>query len=495
MLVNFFQTSVWPIRLTEYHTALQSYFLLPFLLVIRNPVAAVRIAALTFAIAAILATYFCVREFVGRTGAFLAALFLAANPFFLYQSRIGIMPGVVMLAFSTTALWCLLRWYRTGGPRYLMAASLLLGVGSCVRIWFFWLPAALLVAAAVYRKELKPRLHAAEFWAGALGFAAGSAFRWLPESLDGFRTISYIASHFPRTGYADNLAVAANISTRLKQFAQTLAGIMTDPVGVMPQPEVHVYGLGVKAHSLAFLTAATLLLAGRKRTEPVSDIAVKGRFFILLLLLMLSFSIYTLSCYRQDHLLLLLPLPQIILALGVLRGYELLTAPAGVWPRLAGAVSLGVLAVSLLGHLVAACQLERRMGRVGGEDRMSDAVYEVGDWLERGGWNAPKFYDWGPQDTIRLISRGKIQPMSCFSQFIPAMRADSPLNCLEGEPIYIFVAPDSDSNYPRVAQVLRKRGQELIVEKNFYRRDGSVAYIAYRRQPLAKRRTPRPKGP
>ena len=485
----------WPLLLTDYHTALQSYLLAPFFLLIREPAVALRAAEVCFGAAVLLAAYFCVREFFNKTVAFLTVLFLAGNPAFFYMSRIGVMMGSVMSAFSMTALGLLHLWHRKGGDRRLLAAAFLLGVGSCVKIWFFWLPAALLVLGALHWKELRPRLGRRALCGGALLFALGSSFRWLPEALDGHRTAAYISSHFLRTGLADNLSVFDNLQKRWGDFMNILGGVVLDPEGMVPPDSpLADYRFPFRWSFLVLLSAAVLLFLRRESRELGRAHFTRARFFSILILAMFSFSLYTVSVFRQDHLLILFPFPQILLALAAFSGFHVLASPKGgrrTADAIAAAVFLGLLSVSLLSNLLIFYESESALERTGGEAEMSDATFAMTAWLEANGLTQPKFYLMRIDSTVRLLSRRRISPRLCGDEAFATGKTRGWFfpTCLDGgDNIFIFAAPSLstynwDYNYPWVARLVRERGGRLALRKIFFRRNGAAAFLAYARQP------------
>jgi len=206
---------------------------------------------------------------------------------------------------------------------------------------------------------------------------------------------------------------------------------------------------------------------------------------MVLLLVMFACSIYAPIGLRQDHLFFLLPIPQILLALAAFCGYHVLASPKTSWPRLvdaaAGAIFLSLLAAALLWHVFIIYRTEDRLRRTGGEGFLSDATFALSGWLEQHSITHPKVCDWGIHDPVQFLSKGRIRPKKCWRIL---GRDNFITNCLDGDNIYLFMAPDEVVNYPWASEIIRERGERLTAKKTFYRRDGAVAFVAYARQPL-----------
>lgn len=149
-----------------------------------------------FGLAACYAVYGLARELAGRHAGLAAAAILAAAPVFADQIG-GVSIDLVFAAFTTTALWMLLRWHRDLDLMALCAAGMLAGASCGIRHTGF-LVAALLLAGVRLATPRAARLPALGVYVVALllsaapwllrtALATGNPFfpffhEWFPES-------------------------------------------------------------------------------------------------------------------------------------------------------------------------------------------------------------------------------------------------------------------------------------------------------------------------
>ncbi len=471
----------WPTGL-NYHAALQSYLLLPFLAAIHPAAAALRSAEVFAGLIVLWTAWACAREYFGRLAAILAVGLLVANPGFMFLSRISVPHAGIMAGAALAVLVCVSRWLREGRDRWLFAACLLCGAGLSLRLWFAWFIAGLAVglaaaASAAARRWRRPRALRRTILA-ALCLAAGLAPMILKE-LTGSATETFgaIAQNLPVTRCCniDNLAVERNLEESLGHFDALLAGRLEDCFPpYAPRPSGRLERAFERAQLLLLAAAGMLILALKSGENPPLGVLAVLTFFATL-----GCSVFTISDLRQDHLYLLLPLAEVLL--GAAASFAVQRAATG---RLRGLWALALLPVALSASFqaVRTFRLERFLDRTGGVASFSDASFSLAHWLEAGGISAPKFCDWGLHDTILFLSAGRVQPLACW-RMPPGSGTDSfaafRRRCLGGENVYVFIDPARSPNFQSLSTELAARGRRLIERKQFLTRDGRTAFGVY----------------
>jgi len=130
----------------------------------------------------------------------------------------------------------------------------------------------------------------------------------------------------------------------------------------------------------------------------------------VLLAVIVAESAVTVSGIWATHLYILYPLPQMVVALGIVLAAEAL----GRRPWQQWAVIGVVLAVGMLANLRTDMAYHAAVERSGGLSRFSDAVYKLAGWLDA--QNAPTVYalDWGIAKNVYVLTQGRVSPIEVF---------------------------------------------------------------------------------
>lgn len=208
--------------------------------------------------------------------------------------------------------------------------------------------------------------------------------------------------------------------------------------------------------------------------------------------LVVAQSTVTVSGLWSTHLLILLPLPQIVIAAFAV----MLTRRWSVWlAKRADArilLNLRVLPALLIVGAIIYLDLgvdysyHRDLTATGGGSTFSDAIYSLVDYLEERDQKVIAM-DWGFRRPVQLLTEGRIDPVEAYGlEEPPQERFYVALRQMLAEPgnIYLFHPrePRSASAYPRHEQFfaeVKAAGKEAVLEKTFYHRDGVPVYEVY----------------
>jgi hypothetical protein len=199
-------------------------------------------------------------------------------------------------------------------------------------------------------------------------------------------------------------------------------------------------------------------------------------------------SVITVSGLWSTHLLVLLPLPQILIAAFALRVGRLLAARvSGVWrqtTRLAPAVLLvgGIVIFDLL----VAYSYHHDMARTGGRSTFSDAIYSLADYLDmRPGTAQVVALDWGMKRPVQFLTHDRVNPLDAYGyETEPSPDTVEGIRRLVSQPgnVYLVRTEEAGVAYPRFdifSQAARNAGKSAQLERVFYQRDGFPVYEVY----------------
>ena len=254
---------------------------------------------------------------------------------------------------------------------------------------------------------------------------------------------------------------------------------------------------------------ALLLLLGWSRPAHRWQRPLVATLGFIAAILVQSFS--TLSGLWVTHLLVILPLPQILIGAGLMMLWRVMLAAlvgrrGAALPRparianLARQMSLALvptlllLAALLVGELRTVADYHADLARTGGSSAFSDAIYDLSDYVNaQPADRAIVAGEWGIRRQIQILSQGRVNPPEIFQYdsspdpppaFYQALTDTLRLN----NPLYLFTArdlgPDHRSigpydRFPAFQAALAAQGLEPVMEHQSVTRFGEPVYRAY----------------
>jgi hypothetical protein len=427
-----------PLMVMDYIGSANTYAALPFLALLGVNVTAMRLVPILFATITLVLTWALARALYGRVAGPVALFSLAAGVSFVFWSRQGIFVTNLTAMLFVAALCCGWSWWRRRRRRDLYALAFLCGLGLYTKFIFLWAVGAMAGAAlllgshrlvATYREMRSPgRLRSAGISAGF--FVAGLSPLLLYNVLTG-GTARVVATNLHSSYYGvDNLAVLANLLTRISQLLDVLRGGQLWYLGEVFENRLAPMALGLV---LALALSAALW---RRRSMPGGWRRLLLPYVMIGIILLES--CFTVSALWHTHFAILLPLPALGLAASVgtlaaassrracgsaaqaashtLAASDPGTSAAGrvdrvPWLALAGLV---LVLASLATDVRTDLQYHAVLTTSGGYAAHSDASYRL---AERLGSYAPApvvAMDWGIGAQVQFLTLGRVAPREIF---------------------------------------------------------------------------------
>ncbi|MDD4909420.1 MAG: glycosyltransferase family 39 protein [Candidatus Omnitrophica bacterium] len=473
-----------PLMMSDNHSALTAYLLIPFLQVFGARAYSLRLLTIFVGSLTLLAVYLFTKELFDRKSAILSMFLLVINFAFLVDTKMGIVHGSMMQAAMMFALLCLLRWYRSGRLPYFFTAMFLLGIGISIKLWFIWFVLSLFICALIFRHALlamiggdKRRYISMLF--GPLFFGCGALLILLYNIGTGCSTLRYIFNnaHFTIDG-ADNFAYFGNLALRSTHLLDYIKGVTP-------------WGSSYSGYSPIFflLSVAWLLylLAARR-----SGLFPKNRVLFLLILTLSIFlqSPFTMTTLKATHIFLLFPLLQIISGVAFIEAVFYFRKNAKLV-----FICVIILFVSVFVEAKKTINGYLYFQRTGGEGLLSDSINSLSGWLmERKGGNII-ILDWGISDSLYFLTRGEMEnrvyDLAAYCSGIPTDagngRQEEFMGMLssrlrERDSLYVCFYPNYEQGnrcWDIFRQLIKESDLSLSEEKRFYQRDGRVAYAVF----------------
>lgn len=405
-----------PLMVMDYVGTVNTYLAVPLFALLGVSVTSVRLLPVLLAALSLLLGYrLASRLFDWRVAAG-ATLLLAVDPSYVFFSRMGIHVTSVMTVFALGSLLAVLRWRDDGRKRWLALGGLLLGLGLWAKVLFLWWIIALaimwgattlssqLAARSASKLSPAPSQRRTLRLSSLLTILAGLLTGALPliafNLLSGGTLVSFGRNALVTEHGVNNLDVAGNLAAAVQSFIVLLDGRYFWFMGEQVANRANVV-------AFAAAVAASLILI-RRRPQWRGGLLLIG----VLIAVIVAESAFTVSGIWATHLYILLPLPQIMIALGAVLLADTLA------PRLAPWLPWGraAIVVLLLGALMLAsyrtdAAYYAAVERTGGLSRFSDAVYKLAEWLDKRQAGPVYAVDWGIQKNVQILTQGRVNPI------------------------------------------------------------------------------------
>lgn len=436
-----------PLMVQDYIGALNVYLTMPFLAVTGIGVPNLRVLPVLTGLLALLALERAVsawvtlstgsREEAGKDApislaGLLAVTLLAVSPSFVFWSRQGIFVTNLTQPLVLVVIWQGLRWLSTGQGSALRWSALAAGLALYAKLLAVWIvgPFALMAAGWWLRQRRRgagPMLSWPLFAQAALLFVLPLT-PLLLFNLQTGGTVASVGGNLSQSYYGvNNLAVGANLQTRLGQVGTILDGSQFWYLG------------GVYVNRLAPWLAGLIIVAGLMRRPRLLGAPV------LLVALTVSASLFTVSDLFVTHYALVQPMLLGVVGLALAALLEPAQSPRMTHALRVGA--LAALAVWLVLDLTNALRYHGALARSGGLADHADTSYHLAYYLRYNGLGAPIALDWGFDAPVRYLTEGTVRPIEIFGYASPT--APDPdfaarLGQFAGNPdnVYLLHAPE-----------------------------------------------------
>ncbi len=431
----------WPLMVQDYIGALNVYLALPFLTLGGITVPALRLLSVACGLLTLLFLFLFARRWFSARVAGAAVLLLAVNPSFVFWSRQGIFVTNVTLTLFLASLWTLLRAGDAPNNRrrwgWLAVTGWLWGVGLWTKLLFIWGIVAVvgvITVIAVTRWWRRGRMghgYAFHWRTGLTSLAvvmlALAVGAW-PLLLYNVQTQGTLLSIFGNLGTSyygvSNTAFTSNLLARLGQVGILLAGNHLWYLGEVYINPLAGWALGTLLAAVALLGFQLYLPLPALQTPPApaADVplppwlaaaipyvpAEMRRLLavLLLLVLMLAQSSFTVSGLFITHFYLMLPFFPLLGAAAAS-----IIARHGRTPAI---LALAALLVWGAGDLWNTVRYHQILTVSGGYAAHADTSYHLAEYLEAQQISTPLVLDWGIDAPLVYLSRGEVAPIEAF---------------------------------------------------------------------------------
>ncbi|MBL7131193.1 MAG: glycosyltransferase family 39 protein, partial [Candidatus Omnitrophica bacterium] len=424
--------------------------------------------------------YLLCKMWFGYRVAAITVLLTATNLFFVQYARLGYYREVVFILFFFWAGFFLISKYLRERKLYLLCLSFFLfGLGLTTKITMLFYLASLAISFMLLNRKFKLLLgvnikHAS---LALLSFCAGSFYLILFNIREGWMTVKLLLNALmrPSPGY-NNLAYLYNLRERIKHLMELLGGNISERFewGVTEghfMESIAPVLVALFFISFIFVFLYMFFLKGKIEKHKIM-------FFFIFYITVFFLTPFTIGGSNPGHLLLLLPFPQLVVALSI--DYIWMKSKD---ERMAFGVASLLLAPFLVFHVATNIHFHKEMKRNGGYRRCSTAIYGLTDYLIEKGIYSPVTFGWGLHHNIAFLSKYKVVPNQLDENYsLEYIEREYRRLSLKNEPIF-FLTKGSEDCMPNLNLFMRlaeKDGRNKEPHKVFYNHAGEPVYWLYK---------------
>jgi len=452
----------FPLSYVPRHGALESYMLLPFLLLGGVTPEALRIGPLLFGVITIVFTYWFGSRFFNQYVGAIAAFLLAINGFFVSIIKMGGMCGFSILTFSLIPLLLFLKYSHTKRNLYFYLGMFLLGLGFNVRGYFIWFIIALFFTGLLlYRRMFRIKICCIGFICLFIG-ALPVLYHYFKINL--FR--DFILANFivAKEENINNLHFFANLLRRIDHLNEALAGRLYES---WRQNSALIYIFWI---CIVFFAYKIIL---RKKT-----ILPRGRIVFVLVLTAGIFivSSFTFSTLNSGHLILVLPYLQVLIAIAIWEIHK----SNKVNQKIALLIVILFIGLHLNNSISKACELGKEE-----RDNKNSNIYVITQWLLDNKVHNVVLHEEPFCQGVQFLSNLKLSA-AAFRRQKGYLPEESIYSCMKdaGPGTVFILEADTNSTNEKINKYFKIYAKELNKEidplKKFYRSDGSLRFTACR---------------
>lgn len=445
---------IFPIMPSDYYGAVIAYLFYPFIRILGSNVISLRFGSIFIFAIFLLSVYQLCKIWFGKRVGLLAALLTATNLAFVQYSRVGLYRcEIIVMFFFWVGLFFLIKYSQKEKYSFLCLSFFFFGLGLSTKISFLYYIVALTLAYSTIGKRLNllGSFNIKKAIIMLLSFCLGSFFIIVYNIKKPWITIKQLLSvlidpngtgRYTVGRGVNNWDYLNNLGMRLKDLFTLLKGDISGPF------YWNIFGNSIIEIAFSLMAALVIIslvsLLFLALFSPNLSKIIRYRILFLYVIYAAVFflSPFTLSGFNQGHLLVLLPFPQVAIALFLSYIWRKDEQRKIVFIRIFG----WFLIISiLLFNIWMNIYFNVQMKKTGGYGRWSTAIYELADYLQENNITTPVMFGYGLHSNLMFLTDNKVTPI-IYDKFFPQpiISAYKQLFSDNEQLFYLTLTPDDD---------------------------------------------------
>lgn len=417
---------IFPVTASEYYGPIVPYLIYPFIRTLGLNTISLRLSSIFILAIFLFFVYQLCKLWFGERVGFLATLLTATNLVFVQHSRVGLFRGeIFVMAFFWLGLSFLAKYSENRKYLFLFLSFFFFGLSLNTKITFLYYAVGLILAYLIIgrRFDLLGILNTKKVIVILFSFCLGSFLLIVYNIIDPWVNFKQLFSAMTdinsaglyTTAPANNSHYLRNLGTRSRDAFTILSGDISSRLdwGVVENSNIEI--ISPLITGLALISLVTVIFLALFSSSPSKIIRYRILFLYIIYVSVFFLTPFTLSAFNQGHLLILLPFPQITMA--IFLGYILEKAEQRklVFVKLFGWF---LITAALLFNIWMNIYFNIQMKRTGGYGRWSTAIVELTDYLKKNKITSPVMFGYGLHTNLIFLSGNEVVPQ-IYDKFYP----------------------------------------------------------------------------
>jgi len=443
---------IFPIMPSDYYGAVIPYLFYPFIRILGSNAIALRFGSIFISAIFLLFVYHLCKIWFGKRVGLLATLLTATNLAFVQYSRVGLYRcEIIVMFFFWVGLFFLIKYSQKKKYYFLCLSFFLFGIGLSTKINFLYYIVALTLAYLIIGKRLNllSPFNIKKAIIMLLSFCLGSFFiivynikePWITvRQLLSVLTDPHGTSRYTNAMGANNWAYLNNLAVKSQHLFTLLGGDISDKVywGVFGNYAIELFSVLMTGLIIASLVVLLFLALFRPGLSKIIRYRILFLYVIYATVFLLS--PFTLSAFNQGHLLILLPFPQVALAIFLIYIWQRAEQSKIILMKLFVGFSISFI---IFFNIVTNIYFNIQMKKIGGYGRWSTAIGELADYLQKNNITSPIMFDYDLHSNLLFLSDNRVSPV-IYDKFYPEplIAAYKKLFSANREIFYLSITPE-----------------------------------------------------
>lgn len=473
---------IFPIMHGSYAGRVHAYLMLIFSRIFGVNVFTVRFTSIAVSAITLIFIYFLCRMWFGYRVAVVTVLLSATNLLFVQYSRVGYYrEEVFVIFFFWAGFFFLAKYLMLRRPIFLYLSFFLFGLGLSTKFTMLFYIAGLGATLVLLRKGFNLRWDIKRIVLSLVSFCLGAFQLILYNIISGGESVKFLLNalrHYTIAGY-NNLAYFINLWERVTHLIYLLEGYISerDSWGVIQSSFIEriapiFIGLFFVSFFFVFLYAIFL-------NKNSANVRYRILFFYIFYGIVFLLTPFAPKGLSPGHLLVLLPFPQILIALFLEYMRPVLKNRTTALPIMYSVFLIPFLVFNIWMNIYFYAQMKKN----GGYGRWSTTIYELSQYMNDKKIYSPVTFGFGLQENIVMLSGYRVIPQRFdeYSSSESVIKGYHKLS-LTNEPIFLLVKGSEEyiPNFDLFISLAEGDGKSKALNKIFLNKAGEPVYWLYK---------------
>lgn len=504
----------FPVIEYEHPVTIRSYLSVPFLILFGVSISSLRLLPIFSSLVTVWLIYYLCRSWFGSRVGFITAMLTITNLAFVQYTKIGAFYAESLVVFFFwLSIFCLWKYILRRKNFYLFLAFFIFGLALSMKITFLAYIVGMAVVYLIWREKINlvVRLRFRHWMIAFFSFCLGNylLIRFnIKKPFVTFKLLINSLTH-PTSDGCNNLFFLKNFDTRLEQLYQMFSGKIEESFGWGVIKTNFIEHLGSFIYALLVISFIIVFLVSFfKKTRFIIHRTKVSILYVFYAIVFIC-ACFTVFSMREEHLFVLFPFPQLVMALSLeYLYYRFKKNPFFLIPVYSVFFILPIIFNTSLN-----IHYNSQMEKNGGSGVWSIAIYDLIEYLQKNKISNPICFFQEPVSTIQVLSNNEVEPVllggneKCFQFFRASPKASRYLDNLDSikklmvetyekhyfnKQNYFYIITNDPvenefSEFESLKMFAKDYNKRPVLEKIFYNKISEPIYYLYQVTDIGKK--------